>query len=171
MPKPRLSHQAWLSAFPHLTYEEFEAAINRLTQRNHQHDHKHNDWVSTDIVTANGIAYLSIAKPLLSGTAPTPKHDETDDEVEEDDDNEAFRRPMQSQPISHYDIILSPTYRVPVLYVSISDMQQRYPPTMATLTEHLIPPRFQAETESVGVIGGITITVSPTLSSTRWASE
>ena len=167
MPEPALSHQAWLSAFPHLTYGEFENAINRLAQRNHRLNQKHNEWISTDVVTANGITYLSIAKPLLSGRVPMSKYDETDDEVDEDDDLEALRCPMQSRPTSHYDIILSPTYRVPVLYISISDMQQRYPPTMKTLTEHLVPPQFQAETERVGIMGGITITVSPSLSGTR----
>jgi ubiquitin-like-conjugating enzyme ATG10 len=137
-------------------------------QRNRQHGHKHNDWLSIDVVTTNGTTYLSIAKPLLSGAALTPKQDETDEELEEDDDDdEALRRSVQSQPISHYDVALSLTYRVPVLYISISDTQQRYPPTMATLKEHIIPPQYQAETERVGVLGGITITVSPTLITTR----
>jgi ubiquitin-like-conjugating enzyme ATG10 len=171
MPEPRLSHRECLSAFPHLTYEEFEYCIDRLMQRNHQYGHKHNDWLSIDVVTANGTTYLSIAKPLLSGAALTPTQDETDDEVEEEeedeDDDEALRRPVQNQPISHYDVALSPTYRVPVLYISISDTQQRYPPTMTTLKEHIIPPQYQAETERVGVLGGITLTVSPTLTTTR----
>jgi len=50
---------------------------------------------------------------------------------------------------------------VPVLYISIRDPEHRYPPTMTTLYEHLVPPQFKAQTENVGVIGGITITEHP----------
>jgi ubiquitin-like-conjugating enzyme ATG10 len=150
-----------------LTCEEFSRAINSLLQLNDQHGQNHNEWITMDIVTQNETTYLSIAKPLPRDAASLPEQHETDGEVEEDDDEEVLSRPMRLQPTRHYDIVLSPTYRVPVLHVSISDTQQRYPPTMAVLKAHVIPTQFQAETEHVGIIGGITVTVSPTPSSAR----
>lgn len=65
------------------------------------------------------------------------------------------------RPIANYDIIVSPTYRVPVLYISISDNRHRYPATMNTLHEHLIPSEFRGQTDIVGVMGGITVTDHP----------
>ena len=63
------------------------------------------------------------------------------------------------QAVVDYDLVLSQVYRVPVLYISIRDPRHRYPPTMTTLYEHLVPLQFKAQAENVGVIGGITITV------------
>ena len=79
----------------------------------------------------------------------------------EEDDNEVAQTPSPNQIVIHYDIMLSPSYRVPVLYFAVSDIQHRYPPTMETLYSHVIPPAFRAQAEHVGVIGGITVTVRP----------
>lgn len=63
------------------------------------------------------------------------------------------------QVVIEYDIILSPSYQVPVLYFSIRDPGFKFPPTMENLYQHIIPPTYKDEARSAGIIGGITITV------------
>lgn len=65
--------------------------------------------------------------------------------------------------VLEYDIILSPSYSVPVLYFGIKDAALRYPPTMETLYGHIIPEQYKSQAETPGVIGGITVTVSSIL--------
>jgi ubiquitin-like-conjugating enzyme ATG10 len=74
-------------------------------------------------------------------------------------DQEALIQLPTHQVTVEYDVVLSPSYQVPVLYFNIKDLSHRSPPTMDTLYRHLIPPHFKAQTENVGVIGGITIAV------------
>jgi ubiquitin-like-conjugating enzyme ATG10 len=74
-------------------------------------------------------------------------------------DQEALIQLSTHQFTVEYDVVLSPSYQVPVLYFNIKDPSHRSPPTMDTLYRHLIPPHFKAQTENVGVIGGITIAV------------
>jgi ubiquitin-like-conjugating enzyme ATG10 len=163
-----------LSAFPHLTAKEFEQACIDLRQRYHRGSSQ-DDWQSVEIVHSFDATYLRIIKELNRESGPlldsnqqpqqeaiySPQHDvEEQDEFQEDDD-EALRVVSEPQPFIHYDILLSPVYRIPVLYFSISDPQHRYLPTMATLYKHVIPSQFKAQAESAGVIGGVTINDHP----------
>jgi ubiquitin-like-conjugating enzyme ATG10 len=79
-------------------------------------------------------------------------------ELDEEDD-EVVASAVPCPAVVHYDILLSPSYRVPVLYCTVVDSQHRYPPTPETLHSCVIPPKFRMQTEHVGVIGGITTTV------------
>jgi ubiquitin-like-conjugating enzyme ATG10 len=153
-----------LSAFPHLTGSEFEDACSCLVRRFQSGGSAQNDWLSVEKLNRNEISYLRIITPLLSRAESSVDHeDEPDcDEVTEDDE-EVLVEPTTPQPITNYDIVLSPTYLVPVLYISIQDTQHRHPPTMSTLYEHLVPAQFKAQTENVGVMGGITITEHPVI--------
>jgi ubiquitin-like-conjugating enzyme ATG10 len=104
---------------------------------------------------------LTITKNLRSNSGPKQFESEQDDL--EEDDEEALQVVPDTHPVIHYDVLLSRVFRVPVLYFSISDPQHRYPPTMTTLYEHLIAPSFKAQAESGGVIGGVTINVSTSI--------
>jgi ubiquitin-like-conjugating enzyme ATG10 len=150
------------SVFPHLTDSEFEDACNSLQERFHQKGTVQSEWLAVEHLHQHKNSYLSISKPL-------PCHPVNDDNVLEDEeiaetDEETLINTAAPQPTITYDIILSPTYSVPVLYISIRDIQHRYPPTMATLYECLVPAQFKAQTENVGVMGGITITDHPVTS-------
>lgn len=62
-------------------------------------------------------------------------------------------------PIVEYNILLSPSYQVPVLYITIKDSNRAIPSTIETLYQYVVPEQFKAQVESIGVIGGITMTV------------
>jgi ubiquitin-like-conjugating enzyme ATG10 len=151
-----------LSTFPHLTTEEFAQACSDLRRRYHERGSSRGDWQSVEIIPSTDTPYLRIAKELRKDA----KHDaglhvdSEDDEVEENDD-EVLNTSRNIPALIHYDIILSPVYQAPVLYFGISDPLHRYPPTMTTLYEHLIPSHFKAQAENAGVIGGVTINDHP----------
>lgn len=145
--------------FPHLTDPEFVEACSVLLQKFELHRHRQNEWLALDWVSRNEIAYLSITKMLPLHPSVTDASSETDEVELNEDDDEVAQTSNSSRISVHYDVVLSPTYQVPVLYFALSDIQHRYPPTMETLYSHLIPPAMRAQTEHVGVIGGITVTV------------
>ncbi|OWY48047.1 hypothetical protein AALT_g7701 [Alternaria alternata] len=152
-----------LSAFPHLGDADFERACDGLQRRFQLKGSAQEDWLSVEKIHRNGTVYLNITThlPRPAGIPAVQDRDATEvDEVVEHDE-EALDTTVVPQPVVDYDVVLSQVYRVPVLYISIRDPQHRYPPTMTTLYEHLVPLQFKAQTENVGVIGGITITDHP----------
>ncbi|KAF1845854.1 uncharacterized protein K460DRAFT_282638 [Cucurbitaria berberidis CBS 394.84] len=151
-----------LSSFPRLAASDFDEACNSLLGRYRRAGQKQEEWLSIETVYHYDMTYLSITKALPDAVY-IPKDSNDDDEVDEveEDDEEVIAKSSVPQAIINYDIVLSPTYQVPVLYISISDPQHRFPPTMATLYEHLIPLHFKTQTEHAGVIGGITVTDHP----------
>ena len=58
-----------------------------------------------------------------------------------------------------YDIALSASYHVPVLYISIYDGEKRKIFDLGTLYQLLVPSSMTEELDKTGVIGGITTTV------------
>lgn len=153
--------QASLLSFPQLTSAEFEIACTNLSKTFHSNAHKQETWLSAETINDFGTKYFRITTPF-NMVPSAPDSPDQDVELEDDNDEETLAPSTLSthQTRIVFDIFLSPVYRVPVLYISISDPQHRYPPTMTTLYEHLIPAQYKAQAESVGVIGGITITVS-----------
>ncbi|KAL6706869.1 hypothetical protein ACN47E_005012 [Coniothyrium glycines] len=153
-----------LSVFPQLAKAEFEEACIRLLHCYQDREHEQNDWTSVELVQEHELSCLRISKELTATTAVSPSV-EAGNEVDDvqEDDNEVLES-MLSPAIVVYDIFLSPVYRVPVLYFHISDSQHRYPITMTTLYNHLIPQQYKAQAERVGVIGGITICDHPVTS-------
>lgn len=148
-----------LQSFPHLTNDEFYQACGDLVNSFRQHGHEQVDWVSVESAHDNDTNYVTITKELCR------KHDAAEsqievelDEVEEEDD-ETLDSPSGPRTLVQYDILLSPIYRVPVLYFSITDPQHRFAPTMDTLYKHVIAPQFKAQVENTGIIGGITVHV------------
>jgi ubiquitin-like-conjugating enzyme ATG10 len=153
-----------LCTFPHLTTKEFEQACTDLQHRYNLCGNEKGDWLSVEMVQHFDTTCLEIRKELRIGRCAIDgiNNEPEQDHVEEDDE-EALQVVAKSQAVIHYDVLLSPVYYVPVLYFSISDPQHRCPPTMATLYEYLIPVEFRAQTESGGVIGGVSVQVSSPL--------
>ncbi|KAL5121955.1 hypothetical protein ACEQ8H_000171 [Pleosporales sp. CAS-2024a] len=148
-----------LAAFPHLTPHEFDQACSGLCQRYRRPGAGQSGWQSVHMVQSLDTKYLSITKELQ--LREELEHDDQDHGQEavlaDEDDEEALDAPRRLAPLVHYHVLLSPVYRVPVLYVSITDAHHRYPPTMATLYEHLMPEHFKAQAENAGLLGGVTI--------------
>jgi ubiquitin-like-conjugating enzyme ATG10 len=145
--------------FPHLTDTEFDEACSALLKRFELHGRRQSSWIAVERLSQNETTYLRINKPLASSKESSSAADDGAEIELMEEDDEVAETSNSSRAVIHYDVVLSPSYRIPVLYFSISDTLHRYPPTMETLYSMVIPPAFRAQAEHVGVIGGITITV------------
>ena len=157
------SCSAELASFPHLNDLAFKNACGTLLAKFRQYGHGQDQWATVEILYRNEMTFLRITKPLLVHTKAPNTNDDVDeldelDELDEEDD-EVAASALPCPAVVHYDVLLSPSYRVPVLYFTVVDSQHRYPPTPETLHSFVIPPNFKTQTEHVGVIGGITTTV------------
>ena len=62
---------------------------------------------------------------------------------------------------AHYECILSPTYRVPVLYFSLQDPERQPYLDIDRIYEELVPVDRHKSLRAGGITGGISITASP----------
>lgn len=69
-------------------------------------------------------------------------------------------QPKPSHPTIHYDILLSPTYRVPVLYLTLSTASRPHVAPTSALYARIVPRALRAQVASGGVLGGVSVTVS-----------
>jgi hypothetical protein len=60
-----------------------------------------------------------------------------------------------------FSIILSPTYCVPVLWFSCQYAPDKQPMTLDRIYDQLVPQPSSASLRGVGVLGGISMAVSP----------
>ncbi|KAI8935763.1 hypothetical protein NX059_007283 [Plenodomus lindquistii] len=147
-----------LSTFPHLTTAEFDEACLALQHRFQDRGSTQDSWTSVEIINQHGTQYLRITKPLnINPNHAESVEDQTDELDEVEDIDEQCLPVLLPSAIVNFDIIVSPTYLVPTLYIHISDPMHRFPPTMNTLHSHLVPPEYRSQTDSVGVMGGVTI--------------
>ncbi|KAK9559594.1 hypothetical protein V6Z77_005243 [Aspergillus fumigatus] len=164
------SSQGPLSAFPSLTPEEFSCACRAFLSRvqNLASDPIHVRWSSIELVQKTTGAILKISRsiehltsqhiegiPLELGESQEPNLCE--------DDPEALIRTTQTSPELHvdYDILLSPVYRVPVLYFLLQRDGHPQSLEIDAVYHLLVPDQYKRELQSVGVMGGISVGYHP----------
>lgn len=187
---PHLTASEFLTAISSLQRLFHRAQPSSSSSFSPSADSRQTPWISVDIIQDLGTEYLRITKPfpsqlskpaqpssdpLISALRGKEKKDEEQidnchssfvDTVEvygeDDDDDPEALPPRQNapEPVIYYDIILSSTYSVPVIYFSIKDVAHIYAPTMDVLYEHVIVAHYLEQTKEAGVMGGITIGVS-----------
>ncbi|KAJ4344520.1 uncharacterized protein N0V89_012263 [Didymosphaeria variabile] len=152
-----------VASFPHLSAAEFHTACTTLVDSFNllqAASHKEH-WTACTLDSHESLLRINKEFPV---PYPSESHvQDNEDAGLEEDDEEALDHKDVNTPLIHYDILLSPTYSVPVLYFHISDTLHRYPPTMDTLYKHIITQEYIDQTKDVGVLGGITITDHPIL--------
>lgn len=82
---------------------------------------------------------------------------------------EALARTVNTYPglRVEYDILLSPSYQVPVLYFTLRRGNNGGPVDRDTMYQYLVPEQYKTELTSVGVMGGISFDVSARASGLR----
>ncbi|KAJ4352705.1 hypothetical protein N0V95_004030 [Ascochyta clinopodiicola] len=149
-----------LDLFPHLSDLDFDQACSALQRQFQLRGHHQSEWAALDLGRENATSFLRITKALPQHPNATAASSETDEpELAESDDEVAHL--TSPAAIIHYDVVLSPSYRVPVLYFTIVDPLHRYPLTAETLYASVIPPAYKAQAEHGGVLGGVTVTDHP----------
>ncbi|KAJ5611536.1 Autophagy-related protein 3 [Penicillium herquei] len=74
---------------------------------------------------------------------------------------ELIRSNLKPQLQVDYDIVLSPTYQVPVLYFALRWLHQNGPIGLDAVYQYLVPEQYQTQVKSVGVMGGISLGYHP----------
>ncbi|KAJ5487919.1 hypothetical protein N7530_002219 [Penicillium desertorum] len=146
------------SAFPFLTQSEFEGACQDLADR--CTSAQHTDWSAIRLLTKPDGTSLRITKRV---DVPSPLEAPALDleESQEDEDPEALVRakPQPSLQID-YDILLSPTYQVPVLYFGLR-WHNHGPLGLDEVYQYVVPEQYRRQLKSVGVMGGISMGYHP----------
>lgn len=104
--------------------------------------------------------------------------DDHDDPEVDEPDNEALFRPtavredpasnLDGSPSVRYDIIFSPTYRVPTLYIASHSPLPGRSLTLSDIYDILVPQHHRTGMQAVGVMGGLTMTEHPVTGMTCW---
>lgn len=150
--------------FPYISPTDFEAACTQLAELHVQSlGSLRKGWLAAELLASNGATWLRISQRLALAKPDFTSNSDGSavDEVEEPDDEAALSVETADRAVIVYDVVLSPSYQVPVLYFNVKDPGYHYPPTMDTLYSHIIPPVYRAEAENAGVLGGITVTDHP----------
>lgn len=163
------SSQGMLSAFPFLTEPEFDHACAAFLDRVQALESLYvSGWSSVRLEKQTCGTVLKISRVIDSPTTlnrekatleDTPESHESQADAFEDDP-EALARTADPDPYFQveYDILLSPTYRVPVLYFVLRGSRVG-PVGIETVYQYLVPDQYKKEVKSVGVLGGISMGV------------
>ncbi|OJD12828.1 hypothetical protein AJ78_06630 [Emergomyces pasteurianus Ep9510] len=181
-----------LSCFPHLTRDEFTTACRALVARVDTFLQRESDlntslaWTGVRMETKDDEVVLIIHKQFDDEKSTSPQHlkhmggtlknseveadnDDTPEILELDDDNdpeELIRQPCFSTKLQvEYNIMLSPTYHVPVLYFFLHNINNASSNVSAKSPEglldvvynRLVPSQYRSELKGVGIMGGLSI--------------
>ncbi|KAE8350175.1 autophagy-related protein Atg10 [Aspergillus coremiiformis] len=172
MASSSLSSSRSLSTFPFLTQEEFEYACHMFLNRINMLDNLGGEggWSSIRLVQQTTGLFLKISRSIRTTSAhhhdsiPFGSVDIDEGQMEiYEDDPEALIRPSDSSnclQIEH-DIVLSPTYQVPVLYFTLRRGSHPRPLGIDEVYQYLVPDQYTKELQDVGVMGGITFGYHP----------
>jgi len=137
-----------VSDFPFLTVDEFVKAC----------DHIQPLLPDSAVLTAES-ACLRITRRLAAASelnADCQEHLDPSLDTPEDHDEEAIIKVSQNDSFVtvHYDILLSPSYRVPVVYMTVSP-----PLPLSRFFDLVVPLHFRDVMREVGVMGALSMTV------------
>ncbi|KAK2871924.1 hypothetical protein FQN49_002701 [Arthroderma sp. PD_2] len=161
-----------LSTFPFLTANEFSQSCQGFVDRVHAYEGQLGSPGWADVRFDNASEPVLVVRKFIylhatdSDTKSPAEEGDLETENEEDaeiDDPEALvRQPASIQKYEvEYNITLSPTYQVPVLYFFLRDGPSCRPNELDRVYDLLIPAQFRSELREVGVMGGISITNHP----------
>ncbi|KAH0533896.1 hypothetical protein FGG08_007486 [Glutinoglossum americanum] len=151
-----------IKAFPALGEEEFEGVWRAFWGRWVRWGGRMGDGgLEVRVEKKCGREHLSIIRSLSPGIRQSGDGEQQDwdqDEIPEDRDEEALLRAPpggESGAYVQYDVLLSPTYHVPVLWFSIHGLSGTQCKGLEWVYENLVTPGMLDEVKGVGVLGGV----------------
>lgn len=110
----------------------------------------------------HGTGYLRITKSLTNGIkVPNTFQVGHEDEIEEDDEEALASKTRVGRTVVVYDIVHSPSYQVPVLYLSFKNLPSGPQPSIDELYQMLVPTTYRSSVQITGQLGAITLTEHP----------
>ncbi|KAG9944000.1 hypothetical protein KCU85_g8309, partial [Aureobasidium melanogenum] len=139
-----------VSAFPYLTTDEFSKACAHIQP-----------LLSDSALLADESACLRVTRRLAAAlvvNADAQEHVDSHFDTPEDHDEEAIVKHSENNSFVtvHYDILLSPSYRVPVVYMTASP-----PLPISNFFDLVVPHHFRDAMRETGVMGAISMTDHP----------
>ncbi|KAJ5364440.1 uncharacterized protein N7496_010153 [Penicillium cataractarum] len=165
-----------LSAFPFLTPDEFDSACRALAERTRSCTAAQVDggWSSVRLVTQIPDADLQEVSTHTDTSTSTQAQAKAKAMEDEDEDPVCSPSPnnFQSQEALirtnlhptlqiDYDIVLSPTYQVPVLYFVLRWHNHQGPVGLDAVYQYVVPEQYKQQLQNVGVMGGISFGYHP----------
>ncbi|KAI9704368.1 MAG: hypothetical protein M1836_007231 [Candelina mexicana] len=162
--------------FPFLSEAEFGFASRLFVEKFEEvgWNPQAGDWERLGLRREREQNYILIRRNLgLSDTSKESEaipatlslHGELDIATKDQDDldHEALQRSYVSpaKPYVEYHILLSPTYRVPVLYFFLRKTSLKSQADLDAVYKFLVPPQLKTEVLNTGPIGGITMGEHP----------
>ncbi|CAI7662549.1 unnamed protein product [Penicillium palitans] len=146
------------STFPFLAQSEFEGACQDLVDR--CTSAQNIGWPAIRLLTKSDGTSLRITKYVdVPSPLEVPALEDLEDSQDEDPEALVRAKPQPSLQID-YDILLSPTYQVPILYFGLK-WHNHGPLGLDEVYQYVVPERYRQELKSVGVMGGISMGYHP----------
>ncbi|GAB7335169.1 hypothetical protein MBLNU13_g07000t2 [Cladosporium sp. NU13] len=134
--------------------------------------HTHGDWEDVRVLERYGTRYLRITRRIVDNSrAKQASHNSqaSEDEVAipDEDDSEALVTPVGTRDCSRAvqcDIVYSPAYQVPVLYLTFAERSTRKTialPSPDEFYKALVPDDFKSPMRSIGVMGALSMAEHP----------
>ncbi|KXT13135.1 hypothetical protein AC579_5639 [Pseudocercospora musae] len=150
-----------------LSKEAFENGIAKLSD-SWQMLRDANEWEEVKVLQQYGVKFLRIRRSLRVSRAirlpelPRSTHGEN---LEDDPEAlQAGRSAAHDEVLTTYDIVLSPSYQVPVLYLKAEYASNSSSLSIAEMYRLLVPDAVRQQVEAVGVMGALSMTDNPVTS-------
>ncbi|RAK82465.1 ATG3/ATG10 family protein [Aspergillus fijiensis CBS 313.89] len=159
-----------LAIFPLLTDKEFDSACDQFLGRVHVANESLMGRLTFQYAQRAIGPILRITRRISHVSIPAyNSQSSADDPIREryteayEDDPEALIRTPEPSVSLHvvYDVLLSPTYQVPVLYFNLRPTDHPGPLGIDAVYQYLVPSQYREELQSVGVMGGISLGYHP----------
>ncbi|KAK3712567.1 hypothetical protein LTR37_009010 [Vermiconidia calcicola] len=129
------------------------------------------NWEDAKVLESYGTYYLRILRRITLITHGVREHQasgsrENKEFVEDDDEALSSSGNSVGSPAVLYDVIHSPSYQVPVLYITFKDFAAggtavKDLPSVDEAYELLVPDAYRSQIEAVGVLGALSMTDHP----------
>ncbi|KAF7193030.1 Ubiquitin-like-conjugating enzyme ATG10 [Pseudocercospora fuligena] len=147
-----------------LSKEAFEAGIANLWD-SWQTLKDANEWEEVKLLQQDGVRFLRIKRSLRvseSNEASEPPEQTGGEDLEDDPEALQTRHSTaQKEVLTTYDIVHSPSYQVPVLYLTAKYGSSSSPLSIAEMHRLLVPDAFRQQVEAVGIMGALSMTDHP----------
>ncbi|KAL4812226.1 hypothetical protein BDW67DRAFT_129299 [Aspergillus spinulosporus] len=157
------SRKGVLSSFPYLTNDEFESGCRAFLHRVQATSRLPMPWSSVRYQTNGQILKICQVLSPDHDCSARPVHtgDTPDLQLETwEEDSEALIRTSNSSELQvDYDILLSPTYQVPVLYFVLRRADKSL--GLDEVYHYLVPDQCRRTIRNMGIMGGISFGYHP----------
>ncbi|GAM36857.1 hypothetical protein TCE0_022f06280 [Talaromyces pinophilus] len=146
--------------FPFLAADGFDIACKAFVRRVDAAGGAQNlGWLAVEYLASERL-HLESGDATANERAETHE-DQNEDVIEDNDEETLIRDGVEEQLTIDYDIALSSSYHVPVMYFRLRETPQVGPAALDDMYNSLVPRQHQQSLRNNGVMGGISFGYHP----------